>query len=119
MNIFVYGTLRTHGALNHHLAGCRSLGPAATRDADFGLIDLGFCPGAVKRPCGVKIKGELFECPESWLDILDQVEGYPSLYTREKFAIECEGKSYEAWVYLYNASPTRDYYFIPHGEWEG
>jgi len=115
MYAFVYGTLKQGGGLHYWMQGAHLVGPAETHDRTFLMIDLGYFPGVVKYEHGLKIKGELYEINENMLATLDRVEGYPRLYTREQVPVVCNGETYAAWIYLYNANPQRTYKFI--AEW--
>lgn len=57
--------------------------------------------------------GGVFEIEESCLKRLDEYEGYPSVYDRKKLKVTCEGREFEAWVYLRKpqkeGNPSEDY----------
>lgn len=84
--VAVYGTLK-RGKINHHWMR-RAKGvflSEASSTSNFKMwCDNGVFPYAV--PCGedegCKIKVELYKVPESNIQILDMLEGYPSLYSR-------------------------------------
>ena len=101
MLLFVYGTLK-RGRRNHRLlTGQRFVGPAATVSG-FRLFDLGRYPGLVRdadadADAGA-VRGELFDVSECCLGELDDFEGVPDLFTRERIEL-ADGTT--AWAYLY------------------
>lgn len=96
--LFVYGTLK-QGFHNHRfLEGAKFLGVDTTKDSDFAIFDLGFCP-AVGRCGDDRVAGELYEIDDSTLDLCDMLESNGRLYTREIVALSGGD---EAWMYLIN-----------------
>lgn len=49
---------------------------------------------------GGRTIGALWSIDQATLDDLDDVEGYPTLYTRKRLAVNCGGKQYDAEVYV-------------------
>ena len=94
--VFVYGTLKTGGALRGMDAISMDsvlVGRAKTEYPDYDMIDLGSFPGVIS---GTKfIQGEVWEVNEDTFQVLDQIEGYPDFYDR-KLVHTTEGK---AWMY--------------------
>jgi gamma-glutamylaminecyclotransferase len=97
MLLFVYGTLK-RGQRNHRLlADQRFVGPAVTAPA-FRLFDLGPHPAMVRDADGGAVRGELFAVSECCLGELDEFEGVPDLFDRERIGL-ADGTT--AWAYLY------------------
>ena len=107
--IFVYGTLKTGHGANSILQG-----RAEFVDEDRiegGLFDMGAFPG-YRPEAKSTVVGEVWEITDEHLPVmLDNYEGYPSLYTRERVRTE---KGYNVWVYVIN-SPSET--LIEEGVW--
>jgi gamma-glutamylaminecyclotransferase len=101
--LFLYGTLK-HGQRSHHLVtGQRYVGEAIT-EPRYRLYDLGPYPGMVRDEAnGLAVTGELWEVDDACLTALDEFEGAPDLYTRERIAVQGVAGPVEA--YLYNRPP--------------
>ena len=119
--IFVYGTLKC-GESNHRLIADKyvEVRPAVT----YGMLfDLGAYPAAWLRG-NRHIYGEVFqfENVESILQVLDKLEGVPTLYRRvcipvlDPETLDVDGT--EAWAYEYNRILGKDL-LIPAGVWSG
>ena len=110
--IFVYGSLMQ--GFQHHdvLEGAVALGPRSTTDS-WSLIDLGRFPGVV--PGHQSVVGELYRIGEPLLMRLDQLEGCPTFYRRERVTLE-QGE--QAFIYILqpDAVPARAP-TIPSGSW--
>lgn len=93
MRVFVYGTLMEGGA-NHRVLvdlGARKLGAAVT-SAPRTLVDLGPYPALLARDAERDAKascvhGEVYEVAEDAIADLDEFEGCPDLYVRERIAL--------------------------------
>jgi gamma-glutamylaminecyclotransferase len=97
MLLFVYGTLK-RGQRNHRLlADQRFVGPAVTAPC-FRLYDLGPYPGMAFDESGGAVRGELFAVSDCCVGELDDFEGVPDLFTRERIEL-ADGTT--AWAYLY------------------
>jgi gamma-glutamylcyclotransferase (GGCT)/AIG2-like uncharacterized protein YtfP len=62
-------------------------------------------PGAVACGADEFVVGELYELgggAEPLLEQLDAYEEVPDDYLRVRSTVECEGRSIEAWVYVWN-----------------
>ncbi len=94
--LFVYGTLMQGGSNHILLAGAELVGRDVTTEG-FSMLDLGAYPGLV-RPGPDQIAGELYRIPATLLPILDQFEGVPGLYLREKVPL---ASGHSAWCYLF------------------
>jgi gamma-glutamylcyclotransferase (GGCT)/AIG2-like uncharacterized protein YtfP len=103
--LFVYGTLK-RGHRNHRLLAGQRFVRATETVPEFRLYDLGPFPGMVRHPDGGPVRGELFLVSGCCLDELDDFEGVPDLFTRERVEL-ADGE--EAWAYQY-ARP------VPSGE---
>lgn len=120
--VFVYGSLLS-GMGNHRLLeGSKRLGIAHSPKG-FGLVDLGYFPGAVRlKDTDVSIIGEVYEVDSITLSRLDRLEGYntnnPShgLYNR----IEIDTKFGKAFIYIFNArvKPSELTKMIDNGDWK-
>ncbi len=111
MRLFVYGTLKRRGRLHHYLRKQQFIGEAQTIPEYmlFGIPDQYNYPMIyrVGPEHGVSVKGEVYEISESRREVLDQVEGYPSLYDRETIQLT-DGT--EATVYIPRSYPDKRYF---------
>ncbi len=91
--VFVYGTLKKGGRLNHYLDESRFVENKIIKG--YSLYNLGWFPGIqfTGEETDV-VHGEVWEISGDTLTILDRVEGVPTLYTR----IEDD----DMFLYLYN-----------------
>ncbi len=108
--VFVYGTLMRSGA-NHHVLerlGGRFVTNARTR-APRVLVDLGPYPALLPesaRSASASVFGEVWEIDDSGLDALDEFEGCPDLYTRDRIALVTDdGHHLEAFTYVFAGTP--------------
>jgi len=107
-HVFVYGTLMRGGTNHHVLAdlGARFVAAARTA-APRTVVDLGpypaLLPSDAARDAGATpIPGELFEIADDEIAALDDFEGVPDLYRRERILIAMETCTMEAWVYVFS-----------------
>lgn len=97
--LFVYGTLK-RGARNHGLLADQRFLGVATTAPKYRVFDLGPFPGLVRdNATGLSVHGELFAVSECALGELDDFEGVPDLFTRER--IEVDGRA-DVWAYFAN-----------------
>lgn len=97
--LMVYGTLM-RGQRNHRqLAGATFVDRVVTAHR-MTLLDLGPYPGVVSHPATSAIHGELWEVAVSHLRRLDQFEGVPGLFRRDRVALAEHPAS--VWIYLWN-----------------
>jgi len=100
--IFVYGTLMSGLRLNPVLQGERAV--LVEKDAvlpGHALVDVGaWFPGVIPLE-GHQVRGELYSVDENALAHLDQVEGCPTLYRRERCRVAVEGGEHGAWFYCW------------------
>jgi gamma-glutamylaminecyclotransferase len=115
--VFVYGTLK-YGQSNNGIlqgAGAEILGH--TRVPDYVLVNMGQFPGAVKLSAGGwQIYGEVWECDDETLHVLDRLEGHPEFYKRVEVEAAPFGK-----VFMYELPPSyliAGAKFFPQGRWD-
>ena len=112
-HVFVYGTLMRRGE-NHAVLerlGARFVARARTHQRRT-VVDLGPYPALLPRDeprdgTAPLVDGELYELSEAALPALDDFEGSPDLYVRERIALTTEEGFAEAWVYVL-AKPDED-----------
>ncbi|GAB3527968.1 gamma-glutamylcyclotransferase [Photobacterium alginatilyticum] len=110
--VFVYGTLR-RGQSNHSLLEQASRLGACQLMSGYLLFNLGSYPGAKRSNLShAPLYGEVYEVDRHTMVLLDQLEEYPELYTRELV----ETKYGAAWIYLYNPSAA-GLPLLRHGDW--
>ncbi|MGF1714822.1 gamma-glutamylcyclotransferase [Photobacterium chitinilyticum] len=110
--VFVYGTLRT-GQSNHSFLGKASKLGACQLVSGYSLFNLGCYPGAKKSISShTPLYGEVYDVDSNTMALLDQLEEYPELYTRELVDTEFGA----AWIYLYCLSVI-DLPLIHSGDW--
>lgn len=119
--LFVYGTLmKEHGEDWQRKVGARFVGSGRITGK---LYDLGGFPGAViSADHRHHIRGEVYKLDDVNLafEILDEYEEFKpskparSLFVRKRIPVRMDdGKSKEAWVYVYNRSVKRSH--LIHG----
>jgi gamma-glutamylaminecyclotransferase len=97
--LFVYGTLK-RGGVNDHLLRDQDFIGEATTAPRYRVFDLGPYPGLVRDDAsGLAVQGELFAVSDCCLAELDDFEGVPELFTRDR--IEVDGFE-EVWAYCWN-----------------
>ena len=100
--LFVYGTLKK-GLCNHHyLKNAKFLGKAITK-APFPMIaPMKWYPYLLdQQGKGYRVEGELYEIDEKTLAKIDELEEYPSYYTRRWIDVEDEsGQTHRALAYF-------------------
>ncbi|MCW8330287.1 gamma-glutamylcyclotransferase [Photobacterium sp. SDRW27] len=112
VKVFVYGTLRA-GQSNHHLLRQATRVGAYQLVYGYQLYDLGCYPAAKKSEAvNLPLVGEVYCIDDDTLAVLDRLEEYPEVYTRERI----ETHYGLAWVYLYRLS-TDLLPLIPSGDW--
>lgn len=108
--VFVYGTL-LRGEANHHwLQGAACLGEASLQ----GLVLHNLGPFPMATAGDGLCHGEIYAVDGAGLARLDQLEGVPRLYRRERWALD-DGRW--VWVYLGTARQVRHSPRLPHGRW--
>ena len=109
--VFVYGTLKSgqhaNRILQHHAEFiCED-------KIEGSLYHLGAFPG-FKAEGSSLVSGEVYEITdEKLLGMLDEYEGYPTLYDRVKMRTE---RGYFAWVYVFKRKVNEDC-LIEEGVW--
>lgn len=100
MLLFFYGTLKSGGTANHHLAGAKLVGRAATAPK-YRLFDMGWHPAMVRdNTNGLAVDGEVWDVPAAMIPALDQYESVPEGFVRQW--IEVSGIIGEVQAYLYS-----------------
>ena len=112
--VFVYGTLLQGERNHHHLHRAELVGGARTR-AVFTMIDLGSYPAMVRG--GVTaVVGEVYRVDERTLAALDELEGHPTLYRRERIELD-DGRAVETYLLPAEQRPVGDH--ISSGDFRG
>lgn len=123
--VFVYGTLKSGGPLNHVMVSIDAtlIGDANIRSKDFILRDLGQFPGLqkVESGSGTYIEGELWHTNTDGIKALDKIEEYPILYTRDLVTVWVDNQSFKA--IAYHIDPSNNSWIhecpvIQSGEWD-
>jgi gamma-glutamylcyclotransferase (GGCT)/AIG2-like uncharacterized protein YtfP len=110
--VFVYGSLK-RGGHNHRLlvlGNAQFIGEAVTRGT---LFDLGPYPAVSIRDSNAQVHGEIYEVDDATFQRLDQLEGYPSYYNRDKV----ETSLGPAWIYTINDMTTETSKVVKSGNW--
>jgi pyruvate carboxylase len=120
--LFAYGLLRSDvgGPLQARLAeAARLVGRASWQGRLYRVAEF---PGAVPSDDeSEQVVGELYELgvgAEALLAELDAYEGVPDDYLRVRSTVKCEGRDFEAWVYVWNR-PTDGLEPIESGDFAG
>ncbi|WP_456402146.1 gamma-glutamylcyclotransferase family protein [Persephonella sp.] len=113
--IFVYGTLRK-GFGNHRLLeNAEFLGIGRTKEK-YKMTANGI-PFVSKNEPVSYIIGEVYKIDDKTLKRLDELEGHPDWYKREKVKIILEtGKEVEAWIYFNEVSEGK--YLVKSGDFD-
>ena len=78
------------------------VGVGELMDYEFGPDTRGYAN--VRPQAGKKVYGVIYELDQPCLDALDEFEGYPEIFGREKITvIGEEGQKQTAWVYIESA----------------
>lgn len=109
--VFIYGTLRRGERAAELMAGAKLLATTASTEPLFTLLDLGAYPAAVAGG-ETAVVGELYEVPMEMLRMLDDFEGVPRLYRRQRTRI----REQWAWIYVMPQAPARGR-VIAGGDW--
>lgn len=97
--VMVYGSLKKGYRLCRYLESSRFIGEVRTAPK-YRLVDLGAYPGLLHADRdGDSVAGELYEVDDRTLAVLDEVEGVPHLYDRER--IEVVGVSAPVYGYVF------------------
>jgi len=113
--VFVYGSLKRDMTNHGQMQQARWIGTAQLEGLE--LYDLGPFPMAiVSNDAKAAINGELFRVTRNHLKKLDQFEGTPRLYQRQRWPLHDGGWS---WVYLGQARQVRHVNRIVSGSWPG
>jgi gamma-glutamylcyclotransferase (GGCT)/AIG2-like uncharacterized protein YtfP len=101
IKIFVYGTLKRGFYNNVYLKHSTFIGMALTK-YKYPMVRLEeeFPYLINDKNHGKHVKGELFEIDDITLKMLDILEDYPHLYTRETIELVIDGKEIEAITYF-------------------
>jgi len=103
MLVFVYGTLKKGKRLHGWMEDIEFISEGFTAEVNLYLPNELFPYPFCKRSDGQcdGVYGEVYTCDEHQLAMLDRVEGYPSLYTRERIRVTLlDGKVVTCYVYV-------------------
>jgi len=129
-SVFVYGTLMSGEPLNSLLVdGGAVKTPNVGHAGGFLMFDLGVFPGIVpsdRHPEDLAktnwgqggVRGEVWEVSDELLKALDDVEGVPRLYRRERITVNhayAKNQTNTVWAYVYNGIPNK---LISCGSWK-
>lgn len=112
--VFVYGSLLS-GLHNHRVIESGELLGEHNTQPKYTMLSLGGFPGIIKGG-HTSIKGEVYEVNERTFKGLDNLEGYPTFYSREVIPTPYG----DAWVYILNH--THHYgseQIVEDGDWRG
>jgi len=104
MYIFIYGSLK-RGFHNHHLVEDAEFICEATTKEKYPMVKREeYFPYLLnEKGVGHHIKGEVYRIDKTTLAILDILEGYPDLYTRETIQVLSKGIEFSTLVYFLNS----------------
>lgn len=98
-NVFVYGTLRKGSWNNYILSDSILIAEGKTKEKFKLIVDR--IPYVLKSDKVSNITGEVYEVDSQTLNRLDNLEGHPTWYRREKTEINTPKGSISAWLYFY------------------
>ena len=87
--VFIYGTLKQGQCRGHSMQDGRYLGIALTTPS-FAMYNVGDYPALIFDTLAAdhRVCGELYECDEDLLEVLDRIEGVPHLYKRDMVELD-------------------------------
>lgn len=101
MYLFTYGTLKKGGRLHKALDGCEFIGKDLTRFKKYKMFSCGDrFPAITEWKGNCAIQGEIYKINPQLLKRLDDIEGVPHLYRRDK----CFAETFEKECYIYIGS---------------
>ena len=121
LRVFVYGTLRAGGRFRpqvDHLVNTQEGG--SIRACMYHFADEGSrgeYPFIVRGDSVVYGEVLTFKDWERALEVLDRIEGYPHLYTREVVIVTCAGGTLRAQCYFIRPGAERRGLLIESGDW--
>lgn len=108
--LFTYGTLLKGNPNAYYLNTSKYVGDGKLPHIKlYDFVDVvNMCsnyPVAFFSPSDSDLIGEVYECPDKILPFLEQLEGTPTLYTRETRKVKMsDGSEIECYVYIGNVS---------------
>lgn len=103
--VFVYGSLKRGGMRHDVLKDCKFLGTAKLPGFKLYEVVGADFPCIVEMP-GYEVEGEVYEIPESMLEVLDNIEAEGVLYYRERHLTTMG----TCWVYVWaGKGPVKPY----------
>lgn len=108
--VFVYGTLRRGGSNHYMLADSNFLGKYTTEPL-YTMFRLGQFPAVVARG-NTAIDGEIYRVSDEVFSLLDELECYPSVFSRQVI----QTPAGETWLYVYNRLVGTEH-IVAHGDW--
>ena len=99
--VAVYGTLKKgHSNYFHYLESSKYIGSGTTKDK-YPLIIQGLPYLVNKRGVGHNVEVDVFKVSDNTFEMLDQLEGHPRWYRRERIKIKMDnGSELLCWVYF-------------------
>ena len=99
--VFTYGTLKKGFHNHHYLQQSTFIGSGKTQNK-YALYINGGLPFVVRDQSVSLIYGEVYRVDDSVLAVLDQLEGHPDWYCREKvnIVLDADSSVVSAWLYF-------------------
>jgi gamma-glutamylcyclotransferase (GGCT)/AIG2-like uncharacterized protein YtfP len=94
--VAVYGTLKK-GESNHYLLKDSTFVAEGITNEEYDMVSMGSFPSIISG--GKIIKVEIYEVDEATLKRLDQLEGHPHFYRRDKVEVFNNGITYSPYIY--------------------
>lgn len=111
--VAVYGSLRK-GLHNHKALGSSEfIGEGVVKG--FGMYSLGMYPALSREGKKTPVVVELYEVGTMTMTRLDNLEGFPSYYTRKMCPVQVNGETIPAWVYYMDRALEEE--FVEGGDW--
>lgn len=110
--VFVYGSL-LRGMHNHDrfLKGAKFCGRSKSTEG-YTMYSLdGYFPAVLDTGIDDRVVGEVYEVGPRTLTALDNLEGHPTYYRRQRM----ETPYGNAWIYVYQHKPRGDH--VKYGDW--
>jgi gamma-glutamylcyclotransferase (GGCT)/AIG2-like uncharacterized protein YtfP len=101
--VFVYGTLKSGYGNNHLLSSAKLLQQDSLAGHDIFAVQS--FPGVI--PGHGSVEGELWECDDETLKMLDILEGHPDMYLRTPVTLE-SGEEAETYIWQYEIAGKRN-----------
>ena len=112
IDVFVYGSLRSGGALDTTMFAGTYIGTKQTKPS-YTMYDLGAFP-CITKGGDTAITVEHYVVSRLMLKTLDRIESHPNMYKRVKITLDDKSKGF---IYLWNREVLTSRPVVESGDW--